>query len=168
MDNNILELFKTYISVEKGLSQNTVLSYCSDIKDFWNYLGNNVSPDTVTRENIMDYLSTCKEKGMESSTLARRLVSIKVFFRFLFAEHFVNQDVTDVMDSPKLWRLLPDMLNFQEMDSLLKAYPEKVDDPLLFRNRVILETMYACGLRVSETANLQIGFIYFDEGILRI
>ena len=168
MNDNLLEIFKTYISVEKGLSQNTVSSYCSDIKDFWVFLGKGVSPENVTRDKILDYLTTCKEKGMESSTIARRLVSIKVFFRFLYSEKLLKEDVTDIMDSPKLWRLLPDMLTPQEMENFLKAYPDDPKVPLLFRNRVILETMYACGLRVSEAANLEIGFIHFDEGILRV
>ena len=168
MNNNLLELFKTYISVEKGLSQNTVSSYCSDIKDFWLFLGEGTSPENVSRDNILGYLTLCKEKGMESSTIARRLVSIKVFFRFLYAEKMIREDVTGIMDSPKLWRLLPDMLTPQEMESFLKAYPDNPMEALLFRNRVILETMYACGLRVSETANLEMGFLHFDEGVLRV
>lgn len=168
MNNELLQLFKTHISVEKGLSQNTVSSYCSDIKDFWTFLGAGTNPDNVSRENILNYLTSCKEKGMESSTIARRLVSIKVLFRFLYAEKLIREDVTDIMDSPKLWRLLPDMLSPQEMESFLKAFPDNPQEPLLFRNRVILETMYACGLRVSETANLEIGFLHFDEGVLRV
>jgi integrase/recombinase XerD len=166
----ILEIFRTYIAVEKGLSFNTVSSYISDLKDFFAFLsGKGISsPDDVSRDDILDYLSSCKDKGMESSTLARRLVSIKVFFRFLFAERLIKADVTDIMDSPKLWRLLPDMLSFQEMEKLLNAFPATLKDPLIFRNRTILETMYACGLRVSEAASLELGFLKLDDEIIRV
>jgi integrase/recombinase XerD len=166
-----LELFKSYIGIEKGLSSNTVSSYCSDIRDFEVFLssgGNIASLDNVNRDDILNYLGACKDKGMESSTLARRLVSIKVFFRFLFAERLIHQDVTDVMDSPKLWRLLPDMLSYLEVETLLKSFPTKSKDALGFRNRVILETIYACGLRVSEATQLEIGSLHFDEGLLRV
>ncbi|HPN84003.1 MAG TPA: site-specific tyrosine recombinase XerD [Victivallales bacterium] len=166
----LLELFKSYIGVEKGLSPNTVSSYCSDISDFWAFMSNNSvsSAGQVDRDNILDYLGACKDKGMESSTVARRLVSIKVFFRFLFSERLINEDITDIMDSPKLWRLLPDMLSNQEMEQFLKSFSTNTKSPLEFRNRVILETIYACGLRVSEAAGLEIGSIRFDEGLLRV
>jgi integrase/recombinase XerD len=166
----ILEIFKTYIAVEKGLSLNTVSSYISDLKDFFAFLsGKGISsPDDVSRDDILDYLSSCKDKGLESSTLARRLVSIKVLFRFLFAERLIKADVTGIMDSPKLWRLLPDMLSFQEMEKLLNAFPASLKDPLIFRNRTILETIYACGLRVSEAASLELGFLKLDDEIIRV
>lgn len=164
----LLELFRSHIGVEKGLSANTVSSYCSDLRDFWQYLGAGADPGSVSRDRILDYLGACKEKGMESSTLARRLVSIKVFFRFLYAERMIREDVTDIMDSPKLWRLLPDMLSSREMEDFLKAFPDTAKDPLGFRNRAILETIYACGLRVSEAATLELGSIQFDEGLMRV
>ncbi len=164
----LLELFRSHIGVEKGLSANTVSSYCSDLRDFWQYLGAGADPGSVSRDRILDYLGACKEKGMESSTLARRLVSIKVFFRFLCAERMIREDVTDIMDSPKLWRLLPDLLSSREMEDFLKAFPDTPKDPLGFRNRAILETIYACGLRVSEAAALELGSIQFDEGLMRV
>ena len=121
----------------------------------------------VTRDIILDYLGSCKDREMESATLARRLVAIKVFFRYLTQERIIAQDITDVMDSPKLWRILPDFMSPQEVDALLNAFPATVRDPLEFRNRCILELMYACGLRVSETANLSVGSLNFDENLIR-
>jgi integrase/recombinase XerD len=105
---------------------------------------------------------------MESSSIARRLVSIKVLFRYLFQEKLIDNDITDVMDSPKLWRLLPDFLSPEEIDRMLKAFPATGKDPLLFRNRTMLEVMYACGLKVSETAGLTLGGFLEDQKILRV
>jgi integrase/recombinase XerD len=166
---NFLEIFKTHISVEKGLSENTVLSYCSDIRDFAAHsMKNGTSPDDISRDEILEYLCNCKDKGMLSSTIARRLVSIKVFFRFLFNEHLIRSDVTDIMDSPKLWRLLPDLLSYQEIENFLNAFQANTKNHLVFRNRTILETIYACGLRVSETASLSLSSIFPEEEIIRI
>ena len=100
--------------------------------------------------------------------MARRLVSIKVFFRYLFQERLIPADITDVMESPKLWRVLPDFLSPKETEALLNAFPTSAKDPLTFRNRVILETMYACGLRVSETADLKLRSINFDDSVMRV
>lgn len=165
-----LEHFSGFLSMEKGLSPNSVSAYNSDLRDFTAFLtdANLSSFVGVTRDDILKYLGECKQRGMESSSLARRLVSIKVLFRYLFQEKIIKTDITDVMDSPKLWRLLPDFLSFDEIESMLKVFPETGKDPLVFRNRTLLEVMYACGLRVSEAANLRTDNILSDQSILRV
>ena len=152
------------------MSQNSVDSYKGDLRDFVDWLEANGSPsfEEVTRDRIVDYLSSCKDKGFETTTLARRLVSIKVLFRYLFQERIIQADITDVMDSPKLWRILPDFMSSAETGALLNAFPASAKDPLTFRNRVILETMYACGLRVSEASDLKIRSVNFDDSIMRV
>lgn len=156
--------------MEKGLSDNSVSAYQSDLKDFTKFvhhLGKS-RVDEITRNDILAFLSDCKERGLEPSSLARRLVSIKIFFRYLFQEKIVTTDITGVMDSPKLWRLLPDFLSINEVNALLKAFPATAKDPLIFRNRAILELMYSCGLRVSETASLQLNSLLLDQDLIRI
>ena len=167
---DILEHFSGFLVMEKGLSNNSVSAYISDLKSFVEYLNGNgiLSFEKVKREVILDYLGVCREKGMESSSIARRLVSIKVLFRYLFQEKLIKTDITDVMDSPKLWRLLPDFLSSTEIDKMLRVFPANGKDPLVFRNRTILEVMYACGLRVSETAGLQLRGFLLDQDILRV
>jgi len=162
--------FTGYLALERGLSENTVSAYRTDLLDFIEYLKGQKCPghNAVRREQILDYLGEAKERGLEAATLARRLVAIKVFFRYLFQEKLISADITDVMDSPRLWRILPDFLSATETDSLLKAFPASAKDPLLLRNRCILELMYACGLRVSELANLRIDSIHADEEIVRV
>ena len=166
----IIEHFKGFLTLEKGLTNNSVAAYSSDLHNFISFLeeqGIN-SFQNVTRDTILEYLGQCKQKGYESSSIARKLVSIKVFFRYLFQEKFIKADITDVMDSPKLWRLLPDFLSLEEIEKMLDIYPLTAKDPLNFRNRTILELMYACGLRVSEVANLKIENILFEEALLRV
>ena len=152
----ILKHFLGYAALERGLAVNSTGAYQSDLLDFISYLKDNSITGFVgvTRDHILDYLGHCKDLGMEPTTLARRLVAIKVFFRYLAQERIIAQDITNVMDSPKLWRILPEFMSAQEVEALLNAFSSAAKDPLEFRNRCILELMYACGLRVSETANL--------------
>ena len=168
--NNVLKHFSGFLAMEKGLSPNSVSAYISDLRDFSCFLNNKGihSFTAVKRDSIIAYLGDCRTAGMETSSIARRLVSIKVLFRYLFQERLIDNDITDVMDSPKLWRLLPDFLSAEEVESLLQVFPQTGKDPLTFRNRTILEVMYACGLRVSEVANLQCSGLLQDQKILRV
>lgn len=166
----VLKHFGGYLSVERGLSENSVSAYLTDLRDFAEFLTAQQTNAfaSVTRDDIISFLSECRERGLESSSIARRLVSIKVLFRYLFQENLIPNDITDVMDSPKLWRVLPDFLSPSEVESILKVFPVTGKDPLVFRNRVILEVMYACGLRVSETAGLRMGDILKGQNLLRV
>ena len=168
--STILKQFSGYLLIEKGLSKNSVSAYISDIRFFIQYTSDteNTSFSNITRDDILDYLEYCSDEGLESASLARRLVSIKVFFKYLLQEKVIDKDITGVMESPKLWKLLPDFLSMEEVDSLLNAYPNKSRDTLIIRNRTILEVMYSCGLRVSETVNIKLNNIKFDEAILRV
>lgn len=165
----ILKHFVGFLTLEKGLSKNTISAYKADLLGFINWLHEDGIPDfnAVSRNDIIYFLGELKDKGLEVTTIARRLVSIKVLYRYMFQEKIIPNDITDVMDSPKLWRILPDFLSSVEIDSLLKAFPAG-KDPLKFRNKTMLELMYACGLRVSELINLPINAINFDEMIVRV
>ena len=165
-----LEHFIGYLSLERGLVKNSVLAYRSDLSDFIAYLKAH-SVDSymaVTRDDIIDYLADCKERGMEVTTLARRLVAIKVFFRYLYQEKFIPEEITSVMDSPKLWRILPEFMSSREVEALMNVYAVNAKDFLAIRNRAILEVMYACGLRVSEVASLKISSINMEDGVIRV
>lgn len=167
---DVLRHFGGYLSLERGLSANSVSAYLTDLKDFVEFLGKNGknSFPGVSRDDIIAFLSECRARGLESSSIARRLVSVKMLFRYLFQENLIPNDITDVMDSPKLWRILPDFLSPDEVERILKIFPDTGKDPLIFRNRVILEVMYACGLRVSETAGLRHGDILKGQRLLRV
>lgn len=166
----ILEHFCGYMAIERGLSQNSVTAYRSDLSDFISYLertGRNRFSE-VTRDDIIEFLGEHKDSGMEPASLARRLVAIKVFFKYLFQEKLIPENVTTVMDSPKLWRILPEFISSQEVEDMMNVYAVNVKDPLAIRNRAILEVMYACGLRVSEVASLKVSSIHFDDAVIRV
>lgn len=166
----ILSHFSGFLSAERGCSANTVNAYSSDLTDFIAYLREHAvhSFEAVTRDDIVDFLGECKDRGMESSSISRRLVAIRSFFRYLFQERIVPAELTDVMTSPKLWRILPDFLSSREVAALIEAFPKNGRDPLALRNRCLLELMYSSGLRVSECADLRNGAIRFEEGLLRV
>ena len=160
--------FIGHLCLERGLAKNTTTAYASDLAVFFAALDAAGINDaaTVTRDDILDFLEASQQHGLEAATIARRLVAIKVFFRFLVQEGLLHADVTEIMESPRLWRLVPDFLTVAEVDALLRAFAGK--EPLELRNRALLELLYASGLRASEMVNLRLDGVNFREGILRV
>ncbi len=168
--DRILQHFCGYLLMERGLSRNSISAYRCDLADFIAYLkkcGKTDFPE-VTRDDIIDFLGEHKENGMEPASLARRLVAIKVFFRYLTQEKFVPENITSVMDSPKLWRILPEFMSSREVEALMNVYAVNAKDFLAIRNRAILEVLYACGLRVSEVASLKVSSVNAENGVIRV
>ncbi|MCX7008122.1 MAG: site-specific tyrosine recombinase XerD [Kiritimatiellaeota bacterium] len=163
----LVERFLDYVAVERGLSPNTRSAYASDLQSFTGWLqGRKLATlNAVKREHILDYLMDQKEGGLKTTSLSRRLVAIKVFFRFLQQENLMTTNVAEVMDSPRLWKILPDTLTYKEVERLLSAPPAK--SKLYLRDRALLETFYASGLRVSEVAGLRVEDVHFDAGYVR-
>ena len=163
----LVERFLDYVAVERGLSDNTRQAYAGDLQAFTAWLqGRSVSTlNAVKREQVLDYLMDEKARGLKTTSLSRRLVAIKVFFRFLQQENLLTTNVTEAMDAPRLWKILPDTLNYKEVERLLAAPPAK--SKLYLRDRALLETFYASGLRVSEVAGLRVEDVHFDAGYVR-
>lgn len=163
----LVDEFLDYLIVEKGLSENTREAYGSDLYKFIAYLEEKKIKDVnnVTRGDITDYLMHEKEKGINPNSLSRNLVSIRMFFRFLVINNYLEQDITNVLDSPRLWKILPEVLSEQEVEKLLKAPDTRTKYGL--RDKAIIELMYAAGLRVSELVNLNMSDINIDVGFLR-
>ena len=127
MLSDSLRDFLGHIRLERGLSELTALAYKSDLELFLGYLDNELKLSDfseVVRDDILDFLELGQADGLSSSTLARRLVSIKVFFRFLAFEKVISHDITEIMDGPRLWQVLPDFLGVSEVDSLLAVCSE--------------------------------------------
>jgi integrase/recombinase XerD len=166
--NAFLESFLDHISLERGLSINTRKAYADDLRQFLGWLDQKgaTSLNQVSRKQILDHLMAMKARGMSTNSISRHLVSIKVFFRFLQHEGLLDRNVTDTMDSPKLWKILPDTLSEKEVDRLLRA-PD-MRKPLGVRDRAILEIFYASGLRVSELSNLRLSDLHIDDGYIRV
>lgn len=167
---NRIKRFIEYLTIERGLSSNTISAYENDLTEAADFLISCKIRDwgKATREDLLDYLDCLSEEGRETTTIARHLVTLKVFYRFLVTEDLISLDVTELMDSPKLWRLLPGWLSVPEVDAILAAWPVDSEDPLELRNRVMLEMLYSSGLRVSELADLPVNAIDFENELVRV
>ncbi len=165
--NALIEQFLDYVSLECGLSENTRLAYSSDLLAFQHFLERRRmrSFNKVTRKHVLDFLMAEKDRGLSMSSVSRRLVSIKLLFRYLNQESLLSRDVTEVMDSPRLGRILPATLTYKEVNRLLDE--PSGDSRYELRDKALLETMYASGMRVSECTALKIDDIHFDSGYMR-
>ncbi|WP_420420528.1 site-specific tyrosine recombinase XerD [Simkania sp.] len=148
-----LQDFLNFIGSEKGLSIHTIEAYERDLRSF---LSNQKkkSLNAVSQEEIISFIEQMKQKGYASSSLSRSLVAIKVFFRFLKREKLIAKDPTALIESPKLWQLIPEVLTENEITALLKE-PD-LDTEIGARDQAILEMLYATGMRVSELCNLNV------------
>lgn len=163
----LLDEFLNFLTVERGLSKNTIVSYKADIMHFIERMegAGLKNIDKIKKQDITDYLLYLKKKGISSNSISRALVAIKMFYRFLVQEHLVKDDVAGVLESPRLLRHLPDVLNVDEVDRLI-ASPD-VRDWLGIRDRAALELMYATGMRVSELADLRTDGLNLDLGFIK-
>lgn len=165
-----LKYFINHLKVERGLSQNTVLSYRNDLCQLGDFLMDNGIEEwkQASRDDLLDFLDYQRRRGMEAASIARELAAIKMFYRYLSGEELIDCDPTAAMDSPRLWRILPDMLSTEEVSALLSVYSPRAGDALTLRNRAMLELMYASGLRVSELTGLKLADVDFERGIIRV
>jgi integrase/recombinase XerD len=163
-----IEDFIHYLLVERGLADNTVISYKRDLIAYITYLQKQElisSIDEIKRIHILNYLGFLKDKGRASTTLARMLASIRAFHDFLFREKRVDHDPTSHIESPKTERKLPSILSQSEVDRLLTATP--LTSPFGLRDKAMLELLYATGIRVSELTQLDIDDVHLAMGYIR-
>ena len=162
-----IDAFLNYLSVERGLAKNTMLSYRQDLGYYTDFLGES-HVDTlskITKNDITNFMFQQKDKGLSPNSISRRLAAIRMFHRFLVRERISKADPSTLIDSPKLWKKIPETLSLNEVDALL-AQPD-VRDQQGLRDRAILETFYATGMRVSEVVNLKLANVNLDIGFLR-
>jgi len=164
---SLIKKFIDFLRIEKGLAENSCLAYANDLNLFSKFLaaGKINSWNKVKPDHIIDFLQTRLEKNRASSTISRELISIKVFFRFLTAENIIGLDVSNRVESPKLWKLLPDVLNEYDVEKLLDAPNTK--NIVGLRDKAMLELLYATGLRASELVSLKIRNLNNETGFVR-
>ncbi|MBT6650454.1 MAG: site-specific tyrosine recombinase XerD [Flavobacteriales bacterium] len=159
--------FKSYLQIERSLSDNSVQAYIRDIKKFANYaIPLKLNELKIQRENISDFLAELKDDGIAARSQARIISGIKAFYKYLIIEDYIKYDPTELIESPKVGFKLPNTLSLIEIDKLISAVD--LSNKQGERNRAILETLYSCGLRVSELTNLKLSNIYFNEGYLKV
>jgi len=151
------------------MSGNSIEAYLHDIEKLHQFLeskGKQVAPDNVLLQDIREFLQWLNEFGVSPRTQSRILSGIRAFYKFLLVEDWVQNDPTELIEFPKIGRKLPDVLTVVEIDQLEEAIDlSKLEG---HRNKAIIETMYSCGLRVSELVNLKISNLYFNEGFVKV
>ncbi len=154
--------YTIYLKLERAMSPNTVASYCSDIEKFLSAVPS--APQDISHEDIEAYFVSCDFLSKRSQ--ARVLSSLRSFFKWMVLEGYISDNPCDKVDSPKLGRYLPDVLSEEEVGAIIDSVDTRSWQGL--RDRAILETLYGCGLRVSETVGLKISCLYFNDRFIRI
>jgi len=164
----LIEVFLDYLVVERGLSKNTISAYRSDLYKYADFLENKkklLHINEASRNDVRDYMVFQKEKNLSSNSISRSLVAIKVLHRFLLREKHIKEDITSVLDSPRLWKHLPETLSVAEIEDIIRN--PNLKGCLGIRDKAVLELMYATGLRVSEIVELCIDNINLEVGFVR-
>jgi len=164
----LIEEFVSYLSIERGLAENTVQSYLHDLNSFYNYVHDKlkiISLEDITGDIIIGYLLYLQKSGKATSTLARHIAALKSFFHYLLRENLLAVDPTSNLETPKLSRKLPRVLTVGEVDRLLQQ-PD-TSTPAGLRDKCMLEVLYATGLRVTELISLKINQVNYETGYVR-
>ncbi|MFO7844338.1 MAG: site-specific tyrosine recombinase XerD [Bacteroidales bacterium] len=161
--------FRNFLTLEKGLSQNTITSYERDIHKLVQFLDIQqltVPPREITLKHLKDFISWINETGLHARSQARIISGLKAFYNYLLIEDIIDKDPTALLQSPNIGRKLPEVLSIDEIDRILGVID--LSKPEGQRNKAIIETLYSCGLRVSELINLRITNLYFKDGFLKV
>ncbi len=159
--------FKSWLRLEKSLSEHSVSAYLSDLDKLTQYLSvDPKTPDQVKLKDLQGFVQDIAEIGMSASSQARIISGIRTFYKYCQIENISATDPTTLLEAPKLKRTLPDTLSFEEIELLISQIDVSTPDGT--RNKAILETMYSCGLRVTEVTTLRISQLYLDAGFIRV
>lgn len=165
--DKILVKYRQYLKLEKSLSDNTVDAYLTDLDKLLAYLTlENINILDVRLENLEDFSAGLHDIGIHPHSQARILSGIRSFYRFLIMEDYLESDPTELLESPQTGFKLPEVMTVEEIDLLIGSIDRGTKEGQ--RNRAILETLYSCGLRVSELCNLKLSELYFEEGFIKV
>lgn len=163
-----LKDYQLYLKIERGLSKNSIENYSRDVKKLISYLENHKiseSPITITTEIVQGFIYEVA-KNINARSQSRLISGLRSFFSYLIFEDYRTSNPLELIESPKIGRKLPDTLSEKEIDTIINAID--LSKPEGERNRAMLETLYGCGLRVSELINLKISDLFFDEGFIKV
>jgi integrase/recombinase XerD len=160
--------FTDFLTLEHGASPRTHEAYSRDIQRFATFatVRGSATPASIGARVLRDYIYHLKDLGLAPASIRRNISAVRTYFRFLLSEGHVVRDPSERLESPRRWRTLPEVLSVAEVEQLLAA--PTLDDPLVFRDRALLELGYGSGLRVSEWITLSVRDVLFDEGLVRV
>lgn len=159
--------FVSFLKIEKGLAENSIFAYQNDVTKLAEFsIDRKLEVDNLTFDHLKEFIAVLYDVGLSARSQARIISGIKQFFGFLLLENILNDDPSELLEMPRLGRKLPEVLSIEEIDQLIAAIDMSKTEA--HRNKAILETLYSCGLRVSELVNLRFSQIYFEEGFIRV
>ena len=159
--------FKSYLKIERSLSDNTIESYLRDVRKLSGFSQEkNLNELQITKTELKEFIAVINKEGISARSQSRIISGIKAFYKYLILEDYLTVNPTELIESPKIGLKLPDTLSVSEIDSLISAID--LSHPQGERNRAILEVLYSCGLRVSELTNLKLSNIRFKEGYVKV
>lgn len=163
----IIRKYQQYLKLEKALSSNTLDAYLTDLSKLLNYLTEeNIDILKVTLDDLQNFSAGLHDIGIHPRSQARIISGIKSFFHFLIMADYIETDPSELLEGPKIGFRIPEVLTVKEIDAIIAAVDMTQKEGQ--RNRAILETLYSCGLRVSELCNLKLSDLYFEEGFIKV
>ncbi len=166
---NSIQAFESYLNLERGLSSNSIEAYLRDVDKLWQYFemqAKKLEPEQVKLDDLHAFVIWAAELGMMPSSQARMISGIKAFYKYLLLSNAIEDDPSELLEAPKIGRKLPDTLNHEEVERLIAAID--LSKPEGERNKAIIETLYGCGLRVSELIELKLSNLYFKDEFIRV
>ena len=165
--NRYIKEFVSYLKIEKGLAENSIFAYQRDVAKLSVFSeGRNKTAIELTHKDLSDFIAILYDLGLSARSQARVISGIKQFYSFLILEDHLKEDPSELIEQPKIGLKLPEVLTIEEIDQLIAAIDMSKTEG--HRNRAIIETLYSCGLRVSELVALRFSDLYFDEGFIRV
>jgi integrase/recombinase XerD len=164
---NIGKKYRNYLLLEKSLSPNSIDAYMTDLAKLSDFLGNeDLTVENVTPDNLQQFIARLYDLGINARSVARIISGIKSFYNFLVLDGYMQTDPTELLETPKIGLKLPTVLSLDEIESLMSVIDLSVKEGQ--RNRAILETLYGCGLRISELTKLKFSDLFFDDGFIKV
>lgn len=167
IDKNIIQRYIRYLRLERGYTSNTLDAYCKDLQKLFNYYSDEgIDFRTVTLEQLDQFAGQMREKGTSARSTARTLSGVRSFYRFLQLEKEIPNDPTALLESPQIGKHLPEVLSLEEIEDIIGAID--ASRPEGQRDRAIIETLYGCGLRITELCTLKISDLFLEDGYIRV
>ncbi len=165
--NRLIQKYKIYLQLERSLAENTIQAYLNDINKLFSFLNDEkITLRNIQLKDLQSFSNQLHTLGIHPRSQARILSGVKSFFNFLFIESYIDADPSELLESPKVGFKIPDVLSVDEIDAIIDTIDLSTNEGQ--RNKAIIETLYSCGLRVSELTQLKISDLYLDEGFIRV